>query len=456
MNNIFNTYSSNSYIAQLKSIINLQGPLTFSTLNNIVNQHYYPNKALHNLGLDKFVKTVVNIYFKHITKSDLRPILLLCIKPEITIQHLGYNKNQLVNIINKLYSSTETALSEIITGLSYANRDYYALHFRHLIQQLFNFSEGLPVIPQQSTHHQKFQTPYQQGLNIIKTPSTNIKEGFETGTTTTTIPEPRPNAIIAYKRRYYHLKDAGTLHNINNIEVHEIDADAISGFSGTQEELLIYTENLHTVNSVVNHSKNIIRYNQSHPDLNYYGLIFLIFNDLMNNPDLLKKKIDFNKLTRFIYVNHNSTAIDNLTIKQILAKVRFSDEVAKVNADTVNLDYLDQDELFYFSLELFRNLSDNDLRKVLNINSLLSALHTKSASKYHRFMVEINKDEIAHINTADYTSIARDIKQLIIDTMTNVDINLLVNKSTEEDIKRAINKTELLRLIKARNVAMTA
>ena len=136
MNDIFNTYNNNSYMNTIKNDINLTVNLNIPVMNNIITNYFDKTYNIKKHGLTKFIKTLVNIYFNNITTNDIRPLILLGFN-EIKPIHLTFNKDRLVDalILHHGKKHYDIILSEIVTGLSFNNRDNYAAKFRNIIQQ---------------------------------------------------------------------------------------------------------------------------------------------------------------------------------------------------------------------------------------------------------------------------------------------------------------------------------
>lgn len=395
MNNIFNTYNNNYYNEQVKQDINLHVPLTLEVINNIITNYYNTNFHVKQQGLTKFVKTLVNIHFNNITSSDLRPLLLLGFK-QIHLILMSFNQQKLLNALIQHYNNSkpEVILSEIVTSLAYNNRDHYALKFRHQVQLMF-------------------------GKHIGK--HNNVNANIETFAD-----ELKPVYQINDKYYLLGIGDNKTVHK--NIVNHHIPNDVnVSDISNSSKEQFNYIKNIASANALIGsvNRKLVDRYT---PDVDYLLLVKKLALELKGNNNLLKaRKIDFHNFTRFIYENRNNSAITNMTINDVLKKLFFTEDIKNVDVNT-DLSSLDQDELYYYKLNLIRSLSAEEIVDLVDVNGLLVALIEKDNKEFEKILEQIDLSSLSHIDFKEYTTLEFNDKIKLINKLSNYQLNNIINQ----------------------------
>lgn len=395
MNNIFNTYNNNYYNEQVKQDINLHVPLTLEVINNIITNYYNTNFHIKQQGLTKFVKTLVNIHFNNITASDLRPLLLLGFK-QIHPVSIGFNQQKLLNALIQHYNNSkpEVILSEIVTSLTYNNRDRYALKFRHQVQLMF-------------------------GKHIGK--HNNVNANIETFAD-----ELKPVYQINDKYYLLGIGDNKTVHK--NIVNHHIPNDVnVSDISNSSKEQFNYIKNIASANALIG-SVNRKLVDRHTPDVDYLLLVKKLALELKGNNNLLKaRKIDFHDFTHFIYENRNNSAITNMTINDVLKKLFFTEDIKNVNVNT-DLSSLDQDELYYYKLNLIRSLSAEEIVDLVDVNGLLVALIEKDNKEFEKILEQIDLSSLSHIDFKEYTTLEFNDKIKLINKLSNYQLNNIINQ----------------------------
>jgi hypothetical protein len=417
MNNIFRTYNNNLYVETIKTDINLQVPLTLEVVNSIVNNYFNNTIHIRKQGLTKFIKTLINIYYSHITLTDLRPLLLLGFK-EIHTVLLTYSQKRLVNTLIQHHNNThpDVILSEIVSAHSYNNRDVYAIKFRQHMQGLFLTS--------------------------------NKVEGFET-TTTHTQTTPTTSLKPVYQVNDKYLLDLGidnkTLHD--NVSVMKIPNSLdIKSITTNEEEQFNYIKNISSANALLTTVKQKLNPNTNNSD--YLLLVYKFTNELMADDELLKNRIiPFDKFTKTIYELKNRRDVNNITLDDIINKVFFEEDLKNITQDS-DLDELDEELFNMYKINLFRSLTADDLRIVLDINSLITELVMLNDDSYSNLINNIDKKGLEHINLTDYASLDFELKQKLINQLTTHDIiKYLVYKLDTDTLNLTINNNALKSLI---------
>jgi hypothetical protein len=390
MNNIFTSYSNNLYIESIKNGINLQVNLNLDIINNIVNNYYNTSFHIKKYGLTKFIKTLINIYFNRITESDLRPILLLGFR-EIHKIYLEttINQNKLVNYLIQHYNNNkpEIILCEIISSLSYKNRDIYFLSkFKESITNLFI---------KQNERFNNLEPVYQ------------INDS-------------------------YYLLDVGddnkTLHaNVNNYYIpNNIDIKSISNKSSIQFN---YIKNINAVNALLaSVNKKLYNSNNITNDVDYLLLVKKYTMELKQDINLLKEKeINFNNFTRYIYENKTNNLI--IPVNILLKKIFFLDDIKNIDVNT-DLRTLDQEELDKHIITLLRSLSTEKLKDLLNINNLLLYIieldKENKTNLFQDLLNTIDLTDTSYINYNEYSTLEYNEKLKLINKLNNIHINQLV------------------------------
>lgn len=408
MNNIFNTYNNNLYSETIKKDINLQVVLNIPVINNIITNYYDKSFNIKQQGLTKFIKTLVNIYFSHITKDDLRPLLLLGFK-QIHPTLLTLNESRLKDALISHHGNKHPSiiLSEIVSSLSYNNRDAYAGKFRSDVQKLF------------------------------------MVEKFED--------ELEP--VYEINDQYYLLdlgEDNKTLHSSVkrlNVGTHT-DIKAIDN----NEQQFNYISNTSAVRALIITIDTKLK-NHSVPNTNYLLLVkkFVLELQKSENAELLKqRKIDFQKFTKYIHDNQYERQITQLTIIELLKKLFFDEDIKSITVNT-NLDTLDQDKLYNYKIGLLRSLTADELRELMDVNGLLLALIEKDNKLFLSLLEAIDLSSDNNINFKEYSSLEFKDKQKLINRLNNIQINNIIYKLDRTTIEGLIDNNKLKAKIIARN-----
>lgn len=408
MNNIFNTYNNNSYKEQIKRDINLQAPLTLEIINDIINNYYNTNYYVKQYGLTKFVKTVVNIYFNNINSSDLRPLLLLGFK-QIHPILMGFNQQKLVNALIQHYNNSkpEIILSEIVTSLAYNNRDCYALKYRHQVQLMFSKPNNI---------------------------TTNIE---------TFAAELEP--VYQVNDKYYLLEigDNRSLHE--NVDRHYIPSNVnVTTISNNHKEQFNYIKNISGVNALIG-SVNRKLVDRHTPDADYLLLVKKLALELKGNNNLLKsREINFHDFTRFIYNNKHNSSIASMTIGDVLKKLFFTEDIKTIDVNT-DLSSLDQDELYYYKLNLLRSLTAEEIIDLVDVNALLVALIEKDSKAFEKLLEQTDLSSLSHIDFKEYTTLEHTEKLKLINKLSNIQLNSIIHQlwMNKELINSSIDNNKL-------------
>jgi hypothetical protein len=406
MNNIFKSYNNNLYIETIKSDINLQVPLSLEVINNITQNYFNTTFHIKQQGLTKFIKTVVNLYFSHITKADLRPLLLLGFE-EIKEQILRLNQARLVNLLIQKYNNQHPniILSEIVSSLSYNNRDTYALNFRLEIQKLF------------------------------------MNEKFEM------------KPLYQYNDKYY-LLDLGdnnkTFHS--NIDIYNNPNNSYFNTISNDKNKFIYIKNLNNVESLLKSvDKKIVEGNSYTVNMDYYVLVKKYATELKNiNNLLIKREIPFNKFTEYIYNNRKNKELQDLTVFNILEKIFFNDYIKELTVDT-NLNTLDQDELNKYIFNLLRSLTSDELKELFNINDLILKLIETNNDSFLNLLNNINLIGLENINFKDYNTLEQIERNKLIERLNNINIINIIYNLDKDYILNNIDTNKLKAKIIERN-----
>lgn len=422
MNNIFYTYNQNNYNNMIKNNIKFDGYLDKNTLNAIVHKYFIKMDCFNVNGLNKFVTTVVNVFFNRINYNmDITPVLLLGLN-NISTTHLQFTALKVVELVKKDVSpdilivssnlvnpTTEIIISKIVSKLSYSNRDRFSLYFKQTITSLLNNKSEILKKP-------------------VKT------EAFIT------------NLPMLINNQYYLSSDdsnlTGILLELDNIEKHHISYDLDIKLENLDTTLL-YSKNISIVNSIISYCLQQVKLGNN---VNYLTLVYLIFNKFNTaspvdiKKDLLSEQIDFKSLLKYIYNAKDGNQIQNLTIEKIINKSSFRNRIQKITLETDlnNKELFDENQLFTFIFNFLRNSSANDLKQIMNVSALLSDLYTNSKDKYLTFISKINKTNIT-FNLNEYDNITEDNKTILINSMNGYEINYLIKLSSRDSIMNNIN-----------------
>lgn len=415
MNNLFNTYNTNLYNEKITKTVNITGTITLELVRKIVGIEQPKN-------LTKFLQHFININYDKIV--DARVIALLGLYV-ISFNHTSMSLTQIINDGLKQHNLnrstpqvSEIFISEIITNLSYRNRDQFA---RSQLKSVItsNFGNNSSLFPDDNFIGFGRRLP--------------IQEHFT-----------QQSNVSANKFYYLNVEGDETLHQIRDIKTVELSPNVsfedLKGFS--QKQITSYVNNnkvLYTIIEIIDeqlkHNK-ALRENAVAKLVNIKGIIKHIYEKKLL---LLSTYIDMTSLISHLLNNDIKSLSD---INKLVNNVSF-DQIAK-NIKELDLKSINPDELVSYAKYVFRNVTADDLRGIVNFDKILADLYSLSIDDYLLFIGTI----VSSIELSDYSALSQENKNDMINSLNNVQLNKLLNKVKLQDLTKYINMDKFENLIK--------
>lgn len=461
MNDIFQSSINNNYTEYIKKNIIINVHLTQNILNICYHNYYVDNYNINKHGLYKFIYTIININFKSINPNHIHILLYLSSKKLLTPNLLKINKHDIIKKYFKLHNnSINNIITNIISGLSYCNRDLFFsnyLNYKKLLESLLKSNKPNIKHKQYETQYEKFVADFNTNNNTNNNTDNNETNNDSNTTTQNESEYPINNINENHNRLFLYTKDNNySIDKDDSLTLHYYDSsntikypknlDKIKennpNLTSEQIGYYVYNENklYATYNYILKNSENV-----KHKYYNYFLLTLSKLDELKNKPEVLYSRyLDFNAITNYLFKNQNNHYITNKSIEEIINIIYFDSDLS--NIKTVDdVKKLHKDKLLQYQITTFnRNCNVNDLREIYRFSDILEHAYTYNQKQYYKFITYINKNNRhKYINLTNYNNLSQDKKDDFINNLNNLELNYILQLLKPSEYNKYTNEAKL-------------
>lgn len=387
---------------------------------------------INPVNLTVYCRKLINREFRNIV--DIKLIALLGLKV-IMPSHFYSSFQEILKQVEKQFNLNENSvntrdiiISEIITNIAANNKDYFA--YSKFKVEILNY-----LTQKYASANNRFTYKIEGFTNNFN----NFNEDIE-----------RFGDIEFSRAKYYYMNEDNTIHKISNVKKVEltpnIEKDNIRLMSS--EQLNSYANNANLIKNTIEIIDEQLVVNKTLKPENIARLVQMktvLKHIYDNNLLLLSTYLDLTVLIAHLYNNKINSLEDITKLVNDVNFIQIANSISQLNLDNVS-----DAELFDYINYITRNLSVDDLKKVIYTDKLLDYIYKTFNDDYLMIVNDLENNGV--VNFDDFEALSEENKQLLIDDLTNKHFASLLNKLSITDFKQFINFNQLEKIIKNLNI----